>query len=167
VSASCSVAGSAVSLKYVRRVIAGDHSINMVGATNLAYGIGYNLDAFSKHETASVSVAWGTRAGCFWRGRTESQFSGIVGTTTSVTSAGKVSALSTMSPTPQAVGVDFSKGVVTSVGQPPLHLAHGSLNAIAWAVLLPAGVLLARFSKQKLPGRVRAHLSCRGWSARQ
>jgi hypothetical protein len=43
--------------------------------------------------------------------------------------------------------VDMKTGATSSLGRKPLHLAHGSLNFIAWGILLPVGVLLARFTK--------------------
>ena len=43
--------------------------------------------------------------------------------------------------------VDFATGTATAAGRKPLHVAHGALNFIAWGVLLPLGVLLARHTK--------------------
>jgi hypothetical protein len=52
--------------------------------------------------------------------------------------------------------VDFATGTATLAGRKPTHLAHGALNFIAWGVLLPTGVLLARFTKHVPAAPVRA-----------
>jgi hypothetical protein len=43
--------------------------------------------------------------------------------------------------------VNMATGSVSALSRKPLHLAHGALNYVAWGVLLPTGVLLARFAK--------------------
>lgn len=48
----------------------------------------------------------------------------------------------------QVVAVDFGTGAVSATARPGTHLAHGALNFLAWSVLLPAGVFMARFTKR-------------------
>ena len=50
-------------------------------------------------------------------------------------------------PSSQVVAVNFATGASTSVNRDPNFLAHGALMFIAWGVLLPLGVLFARFTK--------------------
>ena len=156
-SATCFVNGNTLSATYVRRVINGDFSIKAVGGTAVAYAIGYNLDAFLGHETAQV---WRHACGEVAADSRRNNRSEVTGWLSCHMMHCPQSANRCPQPasppcfSAQVVNVDFAKGTVESVGQPPIHLAHGSLNGIAWAVLLPLGVLLARFSKHKLPGRV-------------
>lgn len=43
--------------------------------------------------------------------------------------------------------VNMATGAVSAAGRKPLHVAHGAINFVAWGILLPLGVLLARFTK--------------------
>ena len=52
--------------------------------------------------------------------------------------------------------VNMATGAVTAAGRKPLHLAHGAINFVAWGIMLPLGVLLARFTKHIPVKAVRA-----------
>jgi hypothetical protein len=48
----------------------------------------------------------------------------------------------------QAIVVDFVKGTSTAAPRRPIHLAHAAFMLIGWGILLPIGVMVARFTKR-------------------
>ena len=45
------------------------------------------------------------------------------------------------------LAVNFVTGESHAIAAPPLQVTHGVLMCVAWGVLLPIGIMLARFTK--------------------
>jgi len=51
-----------------------------------------------------------------------------------------------------AIVVDFAKGTSSNAPRRPIHLAHAAMMLIGWGILLPIGIMVARFTKKVKAG---------------
>ncbi len=100
-------------------------------------------------STASCEISGGGVSASFTRAVANGAYSISMNSTTSLAWAvGYDFATFTAGHELQGVAaVDMKTGASSALGRKPMHLAHGSLNFLAWGVLLPLGVLMARFTK--------------------